>query len=62
MQSIVLIAYAVVVWTQLPETAPAMTTPTQKLEVSSPKQFVQKHYAVFGLMITTLPISFLCTN
>lgn len=57
-QSIALIAYAVVVWIQLPETAPAMTTPTQKLEVSSPKQFVQKHYAVFGLMITTLPISF----
>lgn len=57
-QSITLIAYAVVVWTQLPETAPAMTTPTQKLEVSSPKQFVHKHYTVLGLMITTLPISF----
>ncbi|MEZ2649017.1 MDR family MFS transporter [Bacillus wiedmannii] len=57
-QSIVLIVYAVVVWTQLPETAPAMTTPTQKLEVSSPKQFVHKHYAVFGLMVSTLPISF----
>ena len=57
-QSITLIAYAVVVWTQLPETAPAMITPTQKLKVSSPKQFVHKHYAVFGLMITTIPISF----
>ncbi len=40
------------------ETAPAMTTPTQKFEVTSPKQFVHKHYAVFGLMISTLPISF----
>ncbi|HDX9628515.1 TPA: MFS transporter [Bacillus cereus] len=57
-QSIVLIVYAVVVWTQLPETAPAMATPTQKLEVSSPKHFVHKHYAVFGLMVSTLPISF----
>lgn len=57
-QSIALIVYAVVVWTQLPETAPAMTTPTQKFEVTSPKQFVHKHYAVFGLMISTLPISF----
>ena len=31
-QSIALIVYAVVVWTQLPETAPAMTTPTQNLK------------------------------
>ncbi|KAB2459969.1 MFS transporter [Bacillus sp. CH126_4D] len=58
MQSITLMVYAVVVWTQLPETAPAMTKTTQKLEVSSPKQFVHKHYAVLGLMISTLPISF----
>jgi len=57
-QSIALIVYAVVIWTQLPETAPAMTKPTQKLEVSSPKQFVHKHYTVLALMITTLPISF----
>ncbi|PES23775.1 MDR family MFS transporter [Bacillus tropicus] len=57
-QSIALIVYAIVIWTQLPETAPAMTKPTQKLEVSTPKQFVHKHYAVLGLMITTLPISF----
>ncbi|PEF42875.1 MDR family MFS transporter [Bacillus wiedmannii] len=58
MQSITLMIYAVVVWTQLPETAPVLTAPKQKLEVSSPKQFVRKHYAVLGLMITTLPISF----
>ncbi|MGE7863443.1 MDR family MFS transporter [Bacillus mobilis] len=57
-QSIALIVYAVIIWTQLPETAPAMTKPTQKLEVSSPKQFVHKHYTVLALMITTLPISF----
>ncbi|TKI79034.1 MFS transporter, partial [Bacillus wiedmannii] len=57
-QSIALIVYALVVWTQLPETAPAMTTPTQKLEGSSQKHFVRKHYAVFGLMVSTLPISF----
>lgn len=57
-QSIALIVYASVIWTQLPETAPAMTKPTQKLEVSTPKQFVNKHYTVLGLMITTLPISF----
>ncbi|PFD84883.1 MFS transporter [Bacillus anthracis] len=57
-QSIALIVYASVIWTQLPETAPAMTKPTQKLEVSTPKQFVHKHYTVLGLMITTLPISF----
>ncbi|MFD5259947.1 MDR family MFS transporter [Bacillus wiedmannii] len=58
MQSITLMIYAVVVWTQLPETAPALTTPKQKLEVTSPKQFVHKHYAVLGLMISTIPISF----
>lgn len=50
--------YAVVVWTQLPETAPALTTPKQKLKLSSPKHFVHKHYAIFGLMVSTLPISF----
>ncbi len=58
MQSITLMIYAVVVWTQLPETAPALTTPKQKLEVTFPKQFVHKHYAVLGLMISTIPISF----
>ncbi|AZJ20979.1 MULTISPECIES: MDR family MFS transporter [Bacillus] len=58
MQSITLMVYAVVVWTQLPETAPVFTKPKQKVEVSSSKQFVSKHYAVLGLMITTLPISF----
>lgn len=58
MQSITLMIYAVVVWTQLPETAPALTTPKQKLEVTSPKQFVHKHYTVLGLMISTIPISF----
>lgn len=58
MQSITLMVYAVVVWTQLPETAPVLTTPKQKFEVSSPKQFVHKHYAVLGLMISTIPISF----
>ncbi|MEY2301234.1 MDR family MFS transporter [Bacillus tropicus] len=58
MQSITLMVYAVVVWTQLPETAPALTMPKQKLEVSSPKQFVRNHYTVIGLMISTLPISF----
>ena len=62
MQSITLMVYAVVVWTQLPETAPAITMPEQKLEVSSPKQFVRNHSAVIGLMVSTLPISFLCTN
>ncbi|MGM2836888.1 MDR family MFS transporter, partial [Bacillus cereus group sp. Bce025] len=30
----------------------------QKLEVSSPKQFVRNHSAVIGLMVSTLPISF----
>lgn len=58
MQSITLMVYAVVVWTQLPETAPAITMPEQKLEVSSPKQFVRNHSAVIGLMVSTLPISF----
>lgn len=58
MQSITLMIYAVVVWTHLPETAPVLTTPKQKLEVPSPKQFIHKYYAVLGLMITTLPISF----
>ncbi|WP_342714707.1 MFS transporter [Bacillus paramycoides] len=58
MQSITLMIYAVVVWTQLPETAPVLTTPKQKFEVSFPKQFLHKHYAVLGLMISTIPISF----
>ncbi|EJS76694.1 MDR family MFS transporter [Bacillus cereus] len=58
MQSITLIIYAIVVWTQLPETVPLITKSKQTVEVNSPKQFIFKHYAIFGLMISTLPISF----
>ncbi|HDR7794402.1 TPA: MFS transporter [Bacillus luti] len=62
LQSVTLTIYAVIVWTQLPETAPSITTQKQKLDVISPKQFLRKHYAVFGLMISTLPISFFYTQ
>ncbi len=58
MQSTTLAIYAIVVWTQLPETAPVITMPKPKLEVSSPKQFGRNHSSVIGLMVSTLPISF----
>ncbi|MGR5876887.1 MFS transporter [Bacillus pacificus] len=58
MQSTTLMIYAIVVWTQLPETAPVITMPKPKLEVSSPKQFGRNHSSVIGLMVSTLPISF----
>ena len=61
-QSVTLTIYAVVVWTQLPETIPPISKSKQTVEASSPKQFAFKHYAIFGLMVSTLPISFLCTN
>lgn len=57
-QSITLTIYAVVVWTQLPETVPLIKKSKQTVESSSPKQFIFKHYAIFGLMFSTLPISF----
>ncbi|HDR6216198.1 MULTISPECIES: MFS transporter [Bacillus cereus group] len=57
-QSVTLTIYAVVVWTQLPETVPPMSKSKQTVETSSPKQFIFKHYAIFGLMVSTLPISF----
>ena len=49
--------YAVVVWTQLPETVPPMSKSKQTVEASS-KAIYFKHYAIFGLMVSTLPISF----
>lgn len=57
-QSVTLTIYAVVVWTQLPETVPLIKKSKQTAESSSPKHFVFKHYAIFGLMVSTLPISF----
>ncbi|WP_241745573.1 MFS transporter, partial [Bacillus thuringiensis] len=57
-QSVTLTIYAVVVWTQLPETVPPISKSKQTVEASSPKQFAFKHYAIFGLMVSTLPISF----
>ncbi|MDM5239559.1 MFS transporter [Bacillus cereus] len=58
LQGVALALYAVLVWTQLPETAPLMKNAETTKEVYSPKQFISKHYAVFGLMVSTLPISF----
>ncbi|PEB50302.1 MFS transporter [Bacillus pseudomycoides] len=56
-QAVALILYAILVWTQLPETAP-MIQNERSLKKTTRKQFIFKHYAVFGLMLTTLPISF----
>ena len=39
-QSVTLTIYAVVVWTQLPETVPPISKSKQTVEASSPKQFV----------------------
>ena len=59
-QSVTLTIYALLF--QLPETVPPISMSKQTVEASSPKQFIFKHYAIFGLMVSTLPISFLCTN
>ncbi|MFJ8526740.1 MDR family MFS transporter [Bacillus sp. NPDC094106] len=56
-QGVALILYAILVWTQLPETAP-MIQNERSLKTTTRKQFIFKHYAVFGLMLSTLPISF----
>ncbi|MGE7887057.1 MDR family MFS transporter [Bacillus cereus] len=57
-QSVTLTIYAIVVWTQLPETIPLIKKPKQTVDSNSPKRFFLKHYAIFGLMVSTLPISF----
>ncbi|MFE6138256.1 MDR family MFS transporter [Bacillus sp. NPDC057893] len=58
LQGVALTLYAILVWTQLPETAPLIRNNEKMKEVYSPKQFISKHYAVFGLMVSTIPISF----
>lgn len=58
LQGVALTLYAVLIWTQLPETAPLMKNAETTKNIYSPKQFISKHYAVFGLMVSTLPISF----
>ncbi|WP_026591057.1 MDR family MFS transporter [Bacillus sp. UNC437CL72CviS29] len=57
-QAMALLLYAILVWTQLPETAPIIQTAQKSTQVTTKKEFIFKHYAVFGLMISTLPISF----
>ncbi|KEK21673.1 MDR family MFS transporter [Bacillus gaemokensis] len=57
-QAVALLLYAVLVWTQLPETAPMIQTNERLAQVTTRKQFIFRHYAVFGLMLSTLPISF----
>ncbi|MEN1937883.1 MFS transporter [Paenibacillus sp. 102] len=57
-QAMTLLLYAILVWTQLPETAPSIQTAQKSTQVTTRKEFIFKHYAVFGLMVSTLPISF----
>ncbi|PFK37418.1 MFS transporter [Bacillus cereus] len=57
-QAVTLLLYAILVWTQLPETAPNIQTAQKSTQVTTRKEFIFKHYAVFGLMVSTLPISF----
>ncbi|AIK38822.1 MFS transporter [Bacillus pseudomycoides] len=57
-QAVTLLLYAILVWTQLPETAPIIQTNEKSAQVTTRTQFIFKHYAIFGLMISTLPISF----
>ncbi|KFN03133.1 MFS transporter [Bacillus clarus] len=58
LQVVTLTLYAALVWTQLPETVPLIQNVEKTKEIHSPKQFISKHYAVFGIMVSTLPISF----
>ncbi|PDY47005.1 MFS transporter [Bacillus pseudomycoides] len=57
-QAVTLSLYAILVWTQLPETAPMIQANKKTALVTTRKTFIFKHYAVFGLMLSTLPISF----
>ncbi|WP_459502992.1 MDR family MFS transporter [Bacillus sp. C1] len=57
-QAVTLVLYAIVVWTQLPETAPTIQINKKAAQATTRKQFISKHYIVFGLMLSTLPISF----
>ncbi|MDM5155235.1 MFS transporter [Bacillus sp. DX1.1] len=58
LQAVTLVLYAILVWTQLPETAPTIQTSEHGAQSITWKQFILRHYAVFGLMVSTLPISF----
>ncbi|CAM4406592.1 MFS transporter [Bacillus manliponensis] len=58
LQSVTLFSYAILVWTQLPETAPIIESSKEKLEKITWKSFFLNHHAIFLLMLCTLPISF----
>ncbi|WP_440604088.1 MDR family MFS transporter [Bacillus sp. GB_SG_008] len=58
LEAAALFLYSVLVWTQLPETAPLQQHDEQKTTPTKWKHFLLEHYSVFGLMIFMLPISF----
>ncbi len=58
LEAVALFCYSLIVWTQLPETAPILEHNEQKNTSIKWKHFLSQHYSVFGLMIFMLPISF----
>ncbi|MGG2092001.1 MFS transporter [Bacillus sp. S13(2024)] len=58
LEAAALFLYSVLVWTQLPETAPLLQHDEQKTTPTKWKHFLSQHYCVFGLMVFMLPISF----
>lgn len=58
LQAGTLVLYAILVWTQLPETAPKLRENKKEKQTSTWRSFLSNHYPIFGLMLCTLPISF----
>lgn len=58
LEAAALFFYSLIVWTQLPETAPILQHNEQKNTSMKWTHFLKQHYSVFGLMIFMLPISF----
>lgn len=58
LQASTLFLYAMLVWAQLPETAPTTEDGKVIIEQTTWKEFLSNHYTIFLLMLCTLPISF----
>ncbi|HDX9577891.1 TPA: MFS transporter [Bacillus pseudomycoides] len=58
LEATALFLYSILVWAQLPETAPLLHHDEQNTAPMNWRNFLSQHYSVFGLMIFMLPISF----
>lgn len=58
LEATALFLYSILVWAQLPETAPLLQHDEQRTTPTNWRNFLSQHFSVFGLMIFMLPISF----